>query len=364
MLSNTKLLFTAAIIGHFAIANSANAQSIGSFATRPIAAPPSNAIELPHKASLEHNPPIIVLDDKRSNDKKPSASVPAPVVMFRQVSFPAITQETLASANQNHLEAVLPTVTPVSTAPTGALLPLPAPKIDENTLAMPPQSLAPNEIMTPAQAETKRRRRFWEPLELPATPAPSILEPAKGLYRDITMDVDAPIDSRRGPMKAIVQDSSRALRRDVPQALADALPWVDNARKQEPFDSVLARVTDNLSRANASDPEWANPAQSEIRELATRLDRLSSPPQYRAEYQAPIISNNSSNILTARPFYTRPIWPGARANSESQLRPVAILSNSQDEVGVNAAGQNLMVAPEPSEEQKPKPAQAPNRRRR
>ncbi len=325
--------------------NAANAQSIGSFATRPlmnndVPPPPPNTIEMPIAKQVAA--PISV----------PISNSPAPVTMFRQTNFPEPEPQTISGENPNYIQNNI-------SSPNTNIAPIAPNNYSPTNYA--PTNYAP--VMA-APAVPKRKRRFWEPLELPTTPAPSILEPAKGLYRDITMDVDTPIDSRRGPMKAIVQDSSRALRRDVPQALADALPWVDNARKQEPFESVLARVTDNLSRANASDPEWANPAQSEIRELATRLDRLSSPPQYRAEYQELPIAHQASDVHTARPFYTRPIWPGARPVSEGQLRPVAIVSNTDSEIGINASGRNIEVPPEASEETKPKPQSRQSRRRR
>ena len=349
MIYKSKILYFVCAAGLVLSINAANAQSIGSFATRPlmnsnVPPPPPNTIEMPQsKAIVETATPV----------SAPVLFPPAPVVMFRQTNFRAPEQEIYYGTNPNYNDELQPMISaPMST-------------MENDT----PRAIAPNMVnVTPlTAAQQNRKRRFWQPLELPATPAPSILEPAKGLYRDITLDTNSPIDPKRGPMTAIVQDSSRALRRDVPQAFADILPWVDNTRKQEPFESVLARVSDNLSRANSSDPEWANPAQSEIRELATRLDRLSSPPQYVAEYQAPVAASKSADIRASRPFYTRPIWPGAHPNSESQLRPIAIVSTTEDESGARTTGQNLAFAAsslEAPEAQKPKPQPTRTRRRR
>lgn len=362
MIYKSKILFACGVIVSLFPFSSANAQSIGSFATRPIvvneAPPPPNTIEMPHNPPhqpiVAHSPPIIVVDDNHGQ-KVTTSNLPAPVVMFRQTNFPESSSDVISRLYPNHNPNYDPKSLPnisqfISSAPVNAA-------VIPTTTEVQSAAIQSNETQ-------KRRRRFWEPLELPATPAPSILEPAKGLYRDITMDTNAPIDPMRGPMKAIVQDSSRALRRDVPQAIADTLPWVDSARKQEPFDNVLARVSDNLARANASDPEWAIPAQSEIRELATRLDRLSTPPQYVSEYQEPIIEQKPTDVRTARPFYARPIWPGARAASEGQIRPVAIVSNTSNETGAQTTGQNIMVTPDAVEAHRPEAPKRQTRRRR
>ena len=133
----------------------------------------------------------------------------------------------------------------------------------------------------------------------------------------------------RGPIKAIYQDTKSAIANDVPQALADHLPWVDTNRKQENFESVLDRVSDNLQRASAADPEWAYPAQSEIRELAQKLDKLPSPPQYRDETVYKDYDPKHEDITTSTGYHKRPVWGGANASSAEQpQKPVALKNNN------------------------------------
>lgn len=131
--------------------------------------------------------------------------------------------------------------------------------------------------------------------------------------------------AKRPPLKAIYQDSVKAVKEDVPQAVADNLPWVDTMRKQEPLDTVLARVSDNLSRANASDPEWVYPAQSELRELAQKLDKLSNPPQYKSEIESPTVK---STISDRKEFRKRPVWHGAKGVNDVNIRPEVVTSNT------------------------------------
>ena len=133
----------------------------------------------------------------------------------------------------------------------------------------------------------------------------------------------------RGPIKAIYQDTKSAIANDVPQALADHLPWVDTNRKQENFESVLDRVSDNLQRASAADPEWAYPAQSEIRELAQKLDKLPSPPQYREETVYKEYDPRHEDITTSTGYHKRPVWGGASASSTEQpQKPIALKNNN------------------------------------
>ncbi len=133
----------------------------------------------------------------------------------------------------------------------------------------------------------------------------------------------------RGPIKAIYQDTKSAIANDVPQALADHLPWVDTNRKQENFESVLDRVADNLQRASAADPEWAYPAQNEIRELAQKLDKLPSPPQYRDETIYKNYDPKNDGITVLDGYHKRPVWGGASAsNIEQPQKPIALKNNN------------------------------------
>lgn len=133
----------------------------------------------------------------------------------------------------------------------------------------------------------------------------------------------------RGPIKAIYQDTKSAIANDVPQALADHLPWVDTNRKQENFESVLDRVADNLQRAKAADPEWAYAAQNEIRELAQKLDKLPAPPQYREETIYKNYDPTREEIAVYDDYHKRPVWNGANASgAEKPQKPVALKSNN------------------------------------
>jgi hypothetical protein len=125
--------------------------------------------------------------------------------------------------------------------------------------------------------------------------------------------------------------------RDIPQALADAIPWVDRNRKDEPFNAVLARTADELSRAAAQDPEWALPAEDEIRELAQRLSLLTAPPPAQTAFideSRPIRPGGPET----RPFRSRPIWPGTSGRPEPQSRPLALVTSSPEEEGPRVAG--------------------------
>ncbi len=142
-----------------------------------------------------------------------------------------------------------------------------------------------------------------------------------------------------GPFKRIWRDTKKSVVQDIPEALADALPWVDRGTKDEPIEQVLARVSSDLSRASAKDPEWVNPAESELRELSKRLATLAQPP---ADTELPptrvsMPEQDSAN----RPFRPRPIWPGASGRPETQSRPTALITGSTIQQGPEAIGQRL-----------------------
>ena len=135
----------------------------------------------------------------------------------------------------------------------------------------------------------------------------------------------------RGPLKAIYQDTKSAIAHDVPQALANSMPWVDTNRKQENFESVLDRVTDNLNRASAADPEWAYSAQGEIRELARKLDTLPNPPQYRSEMLYSNYDPKQDEVASDSNYVKRPVWPGANSSTsnknEKEEKPFSLKNN-------------------------------------
>ncbi|MFM1976461.1 MAG: hypothetical protein RL145_1307, partial [Pseudomonadota bacterium] len=158
-----------------------------------------------------------------------------------------------------------------------------------------------------------------------------------------------------GPFKRIWRDTKKSVVEDIPEALADALPWVDRGDKDEPIEQVLARVSSDLSRASAQDPEWVNPAESELRELSKRLATLAEPPVGPASEAA--VATLPEVGSANRPFRPRPIWPGASGRPEMQSRPTALVTGSTIQQGPEAVGQRL---PPPTdwveeEEKAPKP---------
>jgi hypothetical protein len=142
-----------------------------------------------------------------------------------------------------------------------------------------------------------------------------------------------------GPFKRIWRDTKKSVVEDIPEALADALPWVDRGNKDEPIEQVLARVSADLSRASAKDPEWINPAESELRELSKRLSTLAEPPESGLTGSA--AGNVPEQDTANRPFRPRPIWPGASGRPEMQSRPTALVTGSTIQQGPEAVGQRL-----------------------
>jgi hypothetical protein len=158
-----------------------------------------------------------------------------------------------------------------------------------------------------------------------------------------------------GPFKRIWRDTKKSVMQDIPEALADALPWVDRGDKDEPIEQVLARVSSDLSRASAKDPEWINPAESELRELSKRLSTLAEPPANGTPSAA--VATMPEHDTANRPFRPRPIWPGSSGRPEMQSRPTALVTGSTIQQGPEAIGQRL---PPPTdwveeEEMAPKP---------
>jgi hypothetical protein len=150
----------------------------------------------------------------------------------------------------------------------------------------------------------------------------------------------------RGPFRRIFEDTRDAVRHDLPEALADSLPWVDRERKDVPFEAVLGRVSDELARADAADPEWAMAAEDELRELAARLDTLSAPPPMPQSGEplsgssaaGATASAQASGLQQGRPFRPRPVWPGATVTSEPQRRPATLTTSGLEESGPVASG--------------------------
>jgi hypothetical protein len=168
--------------------------------------------------------------------------------------------------------------------------------------------------------------------------------------------VKAKADKPAGPFKRIWRDTKKSVVQDIPDALADALPWVDRGYKDEPIEQVLARVSADLSRASTKDPEWINPAESELRQLSKRLATLAEPPVSGTSSAA--VASIPEQDAASRPFRPRPIWPGASGRPEMQSRPTALVTGSAIQQGPEAIGQRL---PPPTdwveeEEEAPKPS--------
>ena len=197
------------------------------------------------------------------------------------------------------------------------------------------------------------------PAEAPKQPAPVTVAPAPVaapiLHVATQPAAQAKAVKPAGPFKRIWRDTKKSVVQDIPEALADALPWVDRGVKDEPIEQVLARVSSDLSRASAKDPEWINPAESELRELSKRLSTLAEPPAAGAPSAA--VTSMPEHDTANRPFRPRPIWPGASGRPEMQSRPTALVTGSTIQQGPEAIGQRL---PPPAdwveeEEMAPKP---------
>lgn len=146
----------------------------------------------------------------------------------------------------------------------------------------------------------------------------------------------------RGPLTAIAQDTARALTRDLPEAAAGWLPWVDRPGGSDAsLEQVLAQVADELGRAAAADPDWARPAERELRALAARLASLPEPPRAPAALPA----GTAPAVGPATAFRVRPLWPGAADVSPPQSRPFALIAESAAEAGPPAPAHSLPVDP-------------------
>jgi hypothetical protein len=149
----------------------------------------------------------------------------------------------------------------------------------------------------------------------------------------------------RTPLRRITQDTGRAIMRDVPEGLANALPWVDKDRKNAPFNEVLGRVAEDLNRAAQMDPEWALPVQREVRALALQMDRLPAPPPLDPSQTITNGQSDNNAPWSDRPFRPRPIWPGASGRPEAQVRPVSIVTHTGTQDGPQSSGVSAQNRP-------------------
>lgn len=301
-----------------------SAQTMGGWlsspAPRQIPAPPAGTIEAPTPAP-------------------PAAEGPSPPTLPLVSLVPGVTDLQLPSLSRATTGQTAMPVVMFRAYPR----PEPSPVQQEAAVSKPPPEPA--------------YHAMWQPPALTQTAPP---------YQYVTDAIALPrLREPRGPWTRIYQDSRRAVVRDLPETLADSLPWVDRDRKDERLDEVLARVSDELNRARVSDPEWANAAERELRALGARLDRMPEPPP---EAAASISPQTEPANRHARPFRPRPVWPGAQATSEPQVRPATLTTFGIEESGPTAMGVAGTWTPpfdvEPTEIAPQPPPRAPQRRDR
>jgi hypothetical protein len=239
---------------------------------------------------------------------------PPPVVMFRAKAVPQPVASPSAQSNEPPIQFVTPPPLPQSDAPERRY------------------SIANT-------AERDAASAGWNPANLDAVIAPPMVADSGNVVANPLSSASGVQGARpyRSPMRRILQDTKRSITRDLPEAVADALPWVDRDAKNEPFNEVLGRVADDLHRAANADPEWALPAQREIRALSQRLDMLPSPPSLTQG------TDDSRPVSVAagiddRPFRARPIWPGATGRPETQVRPVTLVTATGQQAGPAVTG--------------------------
>jgi hypothetical protein len=306
------------------------AQSAGSFATAPYV-PATTPIPAPAPAVVRPaTPPLATYKG------------PPPVVMFRATSPVA--------------QPVRPTDSEPVT-PQVQFVPSPSRAAE---LAPPP---APRPYSIVNQAQIDAQNSGWDPMKTDPVVAPPVVadDPVTPMFRaHYATGTGSARPPQRRALRRILQDSGRALAYDVPEALADALPWVDRHHKNEPFDEVLDRVADELRRASEVDPAWALPAQREIRDLAKRLDFMPAPPPLGQQVNARPEAIGTG--IDDRPFRPRPIWPGASGRPEAQLRPVTLVTETGQQAGPRATGVATRYVPAAEDDDGNPPAATPRRR--
>ena len=198
-----------------------------------------------------------------------------------------------------------------------------------------------HQITQPNRGQTPDRAGpiGWDRASLDPVIAPPVVSDGQVIVENLADDLSSQTRLRRhrSPLRRILEDTGKGLTRDLPEAVANALPWVDRDFKNAPFDEVLTNVADDLHRASLADPAWALPVQREIRALSRRLDRLPAPPPLVQDERG---SSRETEIadLGNRPFRPRPIWPGASGRPEPQVRPVTLTTLTDQQDGPQANG--------------------------
>lgn len=334
-LKSSVLKFTVVLSGcAFVLLSSvAKAQSSAAFATMPYQAPVTQqAAPRPAQALTA-----------QASSTPARYRGPSPVTMFR--AKPAAQQEPVIAVPE--MVPAAPTIEYVAPMPAAA-----AP--DQRTYSIA------------HQAQRDALQTGWDRASLEPVIAPPLVTGTPSRRRGATFfgnRQSAPPGPPppRGPVRRILQDTGRGLAHDLPEAVADALPWVDRDAKNEPFDEVLDRVAEDLNRAARADPAWALPAQREIRALSQRFNTLSAPPPLTQAFDD---TRPAAGLASAddRPFRPRPIWPGAAGRPEAQVRPVTLVTVAEQQAGPRVSGVATRYIPA-AEDDDGNPAPATSARR-
>jgi hypothetical protein len=328
----------------------AKAQSTGAFATRPYGLPVAN------EGPPTQSSPSIQRQGQGQGQGAPAPyRGPAPVTMFRASPQPV----TQTGPEAQPWSTQRPPYSIIAQSQRDAL----------ERAAPPPEMEPVQQQVVPPSAPR------WNPASLEAVVAPAVV--ASGplvMLRPVTQQPDPRTPNATGQryhrraVRRIFEDTRTSLTYDMPEALADALPWVDRDRKNEPFEDVLDRVANDLSRAAQSDPEWAWGAQREIRALSKKLDRFPEPPPLQRGDDVTLLAQaqgqsgqSGQASLQDRPFRPRPIWPGASGRPEAQVRPATVVTQTGIQEGPPATGVSAAFVPS-AEDGAPQPT-SPRARR-
>lgn len=300
------------------------AQSLQSFETLPII-----------KKTIEAAPPIA---------KPPTPELPQPIIEnpYKPHSYSIELQAQKDAANQivnpqNFMEVKQKDDNTIyAIAPNKGPLRMNYYRVPMNVIAL--DKAPPSQKTAPVNTPKPKAKTVWDYFKKDNQAQKDNLAPKR-------------METKRGPWRAIYEDTKTAIAKDMPQALADSLPWVDYERKNVPLDQVLDKVADGLNRANKEDPEWAASLKPELLDLARKMENMSTPPQYKEEY-LPIAKMDDPAI---KEFKKRPVWPGAKMVAEEQVRPFAINSQTEKEFGGNSQVLTGPIQVDNFDDEKPSP---------
>ena len=391
-LAKKRLSYPATLLGvaMFMVGSQGLAQSAGSFLTSPYVPPVPPASEPKIEAEKAAEPKCACPDPKAvvapNQAEKPPAKKPSlapvkegkPSVVTSRSARPKSTSAANSAGKKGESKSsVAPKKPQAGGASTVGMSPV--------VMFGPPARMMPTQpdgaAMTTVELEpiVSILPAPIAPMEFPMEARSKISPGRMGILQRLKNVMKPTIPPKKGvkpnpnpsAFARIWRDSKTGLLHDAPEALADALPWVDKSQKAEPISEVLTKVVDDLNRAAAQDPEWVNPAERELRELSKRLSTLSEPPPSvpnpaQLGSDGEIAKGDRPISYGSRPFRPRPIWPGATVSSEVQSRPVSVVTYTGLDNGPAVQGQPLPVVADPAEETasaaKSPPKNAPARR--